>query len=244
MKIPRAFDQWKEFNTPEYFFAYYKLMYLARFKEAYIDGVEVKVNQILISKTELAKQLGYTLAQTRRILDNFTRAGGIKTENIRNKYTLITVLEPFLSGERKPHSMTGKSSTKSVPEKITEIKVSDNIENICDDEKIKAENGKTAYGKFNNVYLTDDEYYDFCRETKNADNYINSLSAYLVNNTGKSYNNHYALLLNKIYEEQLKGGFAGKEKEEPKCDPNVSYDLKRAEDRARQHVPKLVKRKR
>lgn len=101
VKVPRAVTGWKEFSDPALFYAYYALMSNMRFTETVIDGITVGVGQLLVSKTQLSELFGMSVSRTRSTLSRFERMGGIKKQNIKNKYTLITVLKPFLTGERE-----------------------------------------------------------------------------------------------------------------------------------------------
>ena len=59
----------------------------------------------------------------------------------------------------------------------------------------EAHTHKKAYGQFNNVFLTDEEYNRVCRELPDGIRRLESFSAYIAA-TGKTYANHYARLIN------------------------------------------------
>lgn len=291
VKVPRGISGWREFSDPALFYAYFALMSNVRFTETVIEGIPVRVGQLLISKSQLSELFGMSVSRTRSTLERFERMGGIKKQNIRNKYTLITVLKPFLTGEKDKNSRPENKSTKKqsfgehadisagrqeIPEnKKEEAPKNQSLrENNCDigeavpvkDDTAKeksgevsekntdfsSENGenaavgenKTAYGKFSNVYLTAAEYEEFRGLTPNFRFFIDSLSARLINSAGKKYSSHYALLINNFNEDKLRR----REYEEPEkkfgiCSSNASYDIQRAEERAKT-VPKLKKRER
>lgn len=100
---------------------------------------------------------------------------------------------------------------------------------------------KEAFGRFSNVFLTRSEYDDFCREVRNANYYIEDLSATFANSEGRSYKNHYALLYKnylKDKNENRKGGNPLFFEDRP-----PSYAVLRAEQKALTETPKLKKKK-
>ena len=141
---------------------YTMLMRSLRFRETCVDGVEVGVNQLLISKPELAKRCNLTVAKVRRMLREFQEVGGIRCENIRNKYTLITFLDDFLYTNKGDTG--GKSNPPAAAVQTDEhYDIIENAPGNSEDEKpvnpTKNKRGELkAYGKFSNIFLSDDEY--------------------------------------------------------------------------------------
>lgn len=117
VKVPRAILSRKEFSDPALFYAYFVLMSSVRFVETEIDGIRVGVGQLLISKSQLASLFGMSLSRTRSTLERFEKMGGITRENIKNKYTLITVLKPFLTGNINKTSSVLKKDTVFISDK-------------------------------------------------------------------------------------------------------------------------------
>ena len=253
--IPRAIEKFEVLQDMDALGFYTMLMRSLRFRETYVDGVEVGVNQLLISKPELAKRCNLTVAKVRRMLRDFQEVGGISCQNIKNKYTLITFLDDFL------YTNKGDTGGKSNPPAAAVQ--TDEYEDIIEEAPEKPEDEKPvnptknkrgelkAYGKFSNIWLSDDEYSALLRDFKIAEDAIEKLSSYLGCHPKKSTENHYAQLLLWIANERDKqtsdaslrtNGSFGK----PVCtpDPNASYDLARAEARAKASVPVFKKRER
>lgn len=83
--------------------------------------------------------------------------------------------------------------------------------NVCvnadaDYSKQVTQKHKKAYGEFKNVYLTDDEYNLVKNNLAEGERKLRSLSAY-IKETGKSYNDHYATLINWSFYGNEKSGF-------------------------------------
>ena len=252
--IPRAIEKFEVLQDMDALGFYTMLMRSLRFRETCVDGVEVGVNQLLISKPELAKRCNLTVAKVRRMLRDFQEVGGISCQNIKNKYTLITFLEPFI------YTNVSDDGKTNPPAAAVQT---DEYEDIIEDATEKSENEKPvnptknkrgelkAYGKFSNIWLSDDEYSALLRDFKIAEDAIEKLSSYLGCHPKKSTENHYAQLLLWIANEKnkqtaddsLRSNVSyGNTAYTP--DPNASYDLARAEQWARTHKPVFKKRER
>ncbi len=266
--VPRAILKYEEMRDCDVLGTYINLLLRARFREAYIDEVKVGVNQILISKADLARKLGFSIAKLRRILAAFEESGGIRCENIRNKYTLITLLPPFLCGGADNNGEKSNPSHKKRTEVISYVEDAEaSVYDLSDDlgadegselKKEKCDRAeRKARGRFGNVYLSEKEYEELKTEFSDADILIEKFSAYLENYTGKPITNHYAKLCqNAIYEKERNctyggmpktaeknRGYTGKyELIELQPDPDASYDIRRAEERAKSSVPKYIKK--
>ncbi|MBR3768355.1 MAG: hypothetical protein IKL10_09000 [Clostridia bacterium] len=223
---PRKIERTEIFKDNEKLGIYMKLLFLARFRETVIDGITVKENQILCTKAQLSKLFGVNERKVRTVLDGFVKMGGIKTENIKNRHTLITILPPFL------YTLPQKTEKEIKASAETVNKTSFNSE--CLPETIK------SCGTFRNVILSDEELKEFSALTSMYESYINSLSAYLVNYPQKKYKSHYALLISQYENDRITRLTEIKKEEKPKIE--ASYDILRAEERARTTVPKVKKR--
>lgn len=255
--IPRVILKYEIFQDLDALGFYTRLKCDLRFRESYIDGVEVGVNSILISKPELARRTNMTVAKVKRLLKNFQEIGGIRCENIRNKYTLITFLPPFLADG--PDDKGGNGNPPPVT--AQEEEYNEVFGNKAPRERNKAEREAAvlsergelkAYGKFMNIYLSDEEYLSLRNDYKLTDRVIEKLSAYLKNNPEKSECNHYAQLYRWLWNEierfqadnaldAMNGSNGNTNNYTP--DPNASYDLQRAEQRAWESVPKFKKKR-
>ncbi len=233
--IPRAIQRFAVMKDCNIIGVYVKLMLLARFRAGNINGINVGINQILMSKPDLAEKLNMSVGQLKGILSVFVRLGGIRCENVRNKYTLITILPPFLSGTINGN--IGKTNPPPVQFGETDLcdcydsdidnsdfsdEADDELftyDDCTDDAQTPAESGEQvqinktasrgqliAFGKFHNVYLSQTEYDDLSTVFPDVNRAIDKFSASLVNNGGKIYDNHYAKLYqNAMYETDIRG---------------------------------------
>ena len=98
-------------------------------------------------------------------------------------------------------AFTGKAKTKDITKAKTEVKVKDKDNVKANTEQTVLQNesdihtDKKAYGLFKNVYLTDEEYNLVKTTLTEGERRLDSFSAYMKS-SGKSYNDHYARLIN------------------------------------------------
>ncbi len=251
--IPRSILRFEIFQDLDALGFYTRLKCDLRFREAYIDGVDVGVNSILISKPELAKRTNMTVAKVKRLLRVFQELGGIRCENVKNKYTLITFLEPFLidsedkGGKGNPPPVTAQAEEYI---DIDEKKPCVSPENEAVNTAASSRGELKAYGKFYNVYLSAEEYNSLKRDYPFTDKVLEKLSSYLYNFSYKSEKNHYAQLYKWLLNERNQGselsssGSTDSGKKAIQPDPDASYNIKRVEEWGKNHVPQLKKRER
>ena len=240
----------------------------ARFRKTEQDAIEILPGQLLISVAAIARACSLPPHRVRYILTCLEKDGLIRRENIRNRYSLITVTEPQAQQEKVPsvpvqppqrpvtvRPPTPAPTAPAVPAQPASADVQDQPENAA----------KTGFGTFGNVYLTVREKAALQERCAFSDSYIDNLSAY-KRRTHKAYADDYSVLCEWISKDDIneKRGAAKqaalqlrREKEktakenksvEP-CAKNhfmpgpASYDLEAAEERARTSVPKLKKRR-
>lgn len=233
-----------------------QLIFKVRFRETEENGIKIGVNQFLCTQSSLAKELELSDGRLRYMLKSFEKDGYLSIETVRNRYTIITlsdnVIESFLPDRKKASDDENGSKKLSAGNKESKKLSAENEESntavatetvteSADDER--SDEPTKAYGEFDNVYLTADEYEKFGRTAgSQRDAYINKLSAYLENNPQKKYRRHYALLVSELSAGSIKGTGGIMPLHSISPDPTASYDIKRAEERAKNHVPKLKKR--
>ena len=215
-----------------------------RFRETVTDGIPLLPGQVLTSCSAIANACNIDKNRAHYILRWLESAGMIHRENIRNRYSLITVIDPDEKSS-KPSSSAQKST--AAPQPVGEQ--------------------RKAYGIHGNVRLTADERQRLAQRTPLADIYIDNLSAYKKRNN-KDYNDDFSVLYEWICKDELNekrndarqtADRLHREKEQSARQENAptpavlkqdlpdtpaSYDLERAEYLARTTVPKVKKRKR
>ncbi|MBR2413915.1 MAG: hypothetical protein IKB13_05395 [Clostridia bacterium] len=224
---------------------------LARFTETEQDGIEIHPGQVLTSNPALAQRCNLTERRVRYILDCLEDMQLITRENIRNRYTMITLTNPdeikcVTQTELPPPREEQEEKAPAPPPKEQKI--------CC--------------GMFGNVYLTIEEKKQLSQRWDDAEQYIDRLSAY-KRRTGKTYSDDFAVLCEWLLKDESSS--PGKQQEAPVSKPATpaspatpvapkpkrahfpgtdtdfntapaSYDLERAEYIARTSVPVLRKR--
>lgn len=138
VKIPRKLYMTNIFRDGSPLNAYLVIMSEMRYTDTVTNGIKVKKGQLLISQKELAFKMNRSIPKTRYILNRFEELGGIKKENIKNRYTLITVLEPFLTGNfDKTILFSSEETTEEKEQQETEMPLYEKAESRAD-EKISA----------------------------------------------------------------------------------------------------------
>ncbi len=254
--LPRSFMDSELFDNKLIVHFYVLLFYLARYKEQVIDGIFVKENQILITKKSLSEKANISEREVRYYLNKFRDMGAINYGSVKNQYTLITLLEPFLDGSfaikeapQKPvfyptvKPYEKKQAKKEEKEELHKNDDGDKLNSsVLNEKELSYSDKKLPYGKFRNVMLYQNEYEELRKLTPNYEYYIEKLSASLMN-SNKTYDNHFALLYKNILEDKERQRIQ-KQPEVITPDPTASYDIRRAEQRALTSVPKLKKRER
>ena len=137
--------------------------------------------------------------------------------------------------EQNPANLANTTQLKSTQHNTTQYNTTqhnsklsllsgDNKERVCDNGEAAAEKParrKTRvvkmYGKFKNVFLTDEEYALLGEALRNREEQIDALSTFMES-TGKTYANHYATLLRWEKKDREKAVRRGK-------DHDRSYDI-------------------
>ena len=219
IKLYREQLQTEILKNPQVLLVWVFLNEQVRFRQAVQNGIEVLPGQVLLTAVYIAQKCNLTVRQVRYCLKRFEQEGLIRMQNIRNRYTLITVLtpnegeavqgsaaasepiaepEPMPTAAIEPTKSTASEATIGVSEP-TEIPVPEPTENAADGAKKESvpqtpENGaKRRYGLCNNVYLTDEEKRLLCTRSADYELYIDNLSAY-KRRTHKSYDDDFSVL--------------------------------------------------
>ena len=227
---------------------------LARFTKTEQDGIEILPGQVLTSAAELSQRCNLPERRVRYILDCLEKMELITRENVRNRYTIITLTNP--------------DELKCI--KQTELPPPTEVTAEMPPEQPKTE-PKICSGLFANVYLTNDEIQQLQKRSRVAKSYIDRLSAY-KRRTNKNYEDDFAVLCEWISKDEISKSEnpqttapipakpSSPKPSQPKPSPPktslshyagtntdfftapASYDIEKAEEYARNHVPKLLKR--
>ena len=173
IKVPRGCVFQDIFKDRQVFYFYFMLLYLARYKAGVVDGIYVSEGQVLITKKKLAEYTALPEKDVRALLERFERYGCITKQNIKNKYTLITLLPVFADG--KPLEKIGNVKRKS---QENEAKVyypeSEAIHPDCEEKTISSTRecnkpaGRTAQEREENKKIKSDENYSEDKKIKES----------------------------------------------------------------------------
>lgn len=122
-------------------------------------------------------------------LDNI---GKTTAKNKENKYMSLYEMKMLANGE--PLS---KKKIKNIYKERAKEKRIDTSNNCITNLEYK-DNIDKSYGEFNNIYLTDDEYYSLKEKYKNADKLIDKISSIIENRNTKSKISSYRAYIEKI----------------------------------------------
>ena len=132
IKLYREQLQTEILKNPQVLLVWVFLNEQVRFRQAVQNGIEVLPGQVLLTAVYIAQKCNLTVRQVRYCLKRFEQEGLIRMQNIRNRYTLITVLtpnegeavqgsaaatEPFAKPEPMPTAAI--EPTKSTPSEAT-----------------------------------------------------------------------------------------------------------------------------
>ncbi|MGN0149409.1 MAG: replication initiator protein A [Clostridia bacterium] len=137
-----------------------------------------------------------------RVHQSIGQASKIYVKIIReteDKNMSVTRTENRLS-EDSFLSNQGQKIVLSEGRKVSGNKNEINKNNIA---RIKEREGRTAYGSYKNVFLSDDEYRALHMEFSSCDEYIERLSVYMTSK-GRNYTNHAATIRKWILEDKPK----------------------------------------
>ncbi len=96
-KAPRSIVCTEYFQDGRLLRAWVAIMISMRFTPIVIDGISLEVGDALFTKKEISELFGVDKRAVRTILDRMTRDGFIKWTSIRNKYTLVSVIDPMMT---------------------------------------------------------------------------------------------------------------------------------------------------
>ena len=94
IKLYREQLQTEILKNPQVLLVWVFLNEQVRFRQAVQNGIEVLPGQVLLTAVYIAQKCNLTVRQVRYCLKRFEQEGLIRMQNIRNRYTLITVLTP------------------------------------------------------------------------------------------------------------------------------------------------------
>ena len=158
----------------------------ARYVRTEQDGIELLPGQLLTSAGEIARTCSLSENQVRKVLDRLAKKGLLSRENIRYRYSLITLLEPDKQPSVQP-TATHTTHTINTIQKAIEPPVNTQ---------------KSCYGSFHNVFLSDTEKQNLHERSSCADSYIEKLSLY-KERTHKKYDNDFIVLCEWICQDDI-----------------------------------------
>lgn len=199
------------------------LLLTANYKSTSWRGITLNEGQVIIGTQKLAEELGFSRQRVRTALEKLKSTNEITTE-VTNRFTVVTIVnwrdyqsEQNLSSNKTTKGVTNKQPTtnQQLTNKQPQRKNIKNNKNIKNDKNVGGT--RATHGEFQNVLLSESELNEL--RTRYPNHYeakIERLSRYLASK-GKSYENHYATLLDWLEKDT---------KKEKESDPRkASYDI-------------------
>ena len=156
------------------------LILSANYKEKIWKNDVIKAGEIITSTAHLSMQTNLSMSQVRTALKKLKDSQVIEVKTT-NKYTKISICnwEMYQSNDKQ---IANKSQTDDKQIATTKERK---------ERKEGKKEKKFVYGKFGNVYLSDNEFERLKQEFSDYEERIERLSVYMES-TGKTYKNHYA----------------------------------------------------
>ncbi len=272
-KVDRELLHTKLLKDPSMLQVWSLLSSVVRFTETEIDGIRVLPGQVLLSVHSIAAACNLTDHTVRCALERLEKQNLIRRQNVRYRYSLITMLDASEQAEPQPTAPSEKKTpeTKKAPAKKCVIEPEENNATqpaaAAEETPAKqAENAaKRCYGMCKNVYMTTEEKSKLQERSTVADVYIDKLSFY-KQRTGKKYESDFLVLCEWICKDEIEKRTTAEKAEQSQSvrekerfekerqnafayrttdffHSPASYDLEAAEKQARENVPVLRKRR-
>lgn len=205
------------------------LLLTANFKRTEWQGKTLEEGQVVISYQKIANELGFGVRRVRTAIEKLKLTREITTEPT-SRFTVVTIVNwrdyQFNDGDADTESDTNIDKRPTRDRHATDMRPTrdrqqrKNGKNVKNDKNGKKRVGTPApHGTFNNVFLTVSELDDLRHRYPNHYKAkIDRLSRYIENNPGRSYANHYAVLMDWLIED------VGKV-EPPTSDNRSAYDI-------------------
>lgn len=215
IKIHRKILDWEWYSNASTKIVFLHLLLTATYKESSYKGIKLFPGQVIVSTRSLAQATGLSRQNVRTALSNLESSDDIKvvsngvfstvTINHWERYQVTEQLT-HQSTHELTHNLTHELTHNPTHELTTskeykEYKESKEIKEDVIDKCVYSNNfikgsGQREhthpYGKFSNVFLTDDEYAKLTSRYMHVNQLIDKVSIWLTEHTRK---NHYAACL-------------------------------------------------
>ena len=207
VKVPRNIIDWEWYSDIPVRTLFLHLLFTVNFKDVSWRGIKIRRAQRVISLHNLATETGLSVQQVRTALNKLKSTSEITTSK-SGKFTVVTInasgrnkkITWFATEEQQQNNSKSTSKTTTEQQFINNgrRKIKKDKEYIEEREYARAREGalsndKRSFGKYNNVFLTDEEFQTFQSEHKDYNAKIDRLSQYIQEN-GKHYEDHFAVL--------------------------------------------------
>lgn len=210
IKLHRKLIDWQWWGHPAETLIFIYFLCIASYTPVVIDGHKYPAGTVEITLSQLEREFKcFSRQNIRTALTHLETSNEIRKKSTHQK-SLITIVKwrkYQLSEKATNTQLTHNQHTTNTPP-YKEIK---NVRNNTLSKHTHAparEEEKIAYGEYDNVFLTDDEYLDLMREFPPEDvkGCVNRLSRY-KKQTGKTYDSDYAVIAEWLPQDFLKEVF-------------------------------------
>ena len=202
IKLHRKLTKWEWYHNANTFRVFIHLLLTANYEPKRFEGKVIDIGQRATSISKLSKELKLSVQSIRTALNHLKSTGEL-TIATTSKYTIITI-NNYVSYQQLTNTLTNDQQTAN--KRLTNDqqqwkKDKESKRKIKKDKEERDTPTRNAYGEFENVFLSDQEFENLKERYPLAfGGKIERLSRYLVNK-GKNFQNHYATLLNWLDED-------------------------------------------
>lgn len=177
VKLHRKMIEWGWYSDSVVKDVFLHLLMVAAWKEGRYLGHEIKPGQAIVGRKKMAQELGFSERQVRTALDKLESTGEIARKTT-NKFTIVTIENwEFYQSDNNNSDQQVTSKRPTNDQQMTNK--GPHLKKVKKDKKVKKEREYArAYGFFQNVFLSDEEYLRFTNKYENAVDIIESLSNY------------------------------------------------------------------
>lgn len=199
IKLNRKILKWRWYHDPNTFRVFVHLILKANVTDRDFERITVRRGQVVTSVARLSEDLKISVKSVRTALEHLKSTNEL-TIKTTSKYSIITV-NKYDEYQRPSNTWANNGQTigKSVADEGHQYKNDKECNRM-----IKNERGQTLppLGQFKNVMLTQSELDELMKKyPSTCDAKLEHLSSYLEI-TGKSYANHFAVLLRWLEEDK------------------------------------------
>ena len=195
IKIDRNIQNWGWYQNANTFRVFIHCLIEARITAGTWQGVPINRGEFPTSYEKIAHTLNLTVSEVRTAISHLKSTGEIATKNY-SKFQVISIVNYGYYQDKSAGKSTGNQQSLNIQftVKSQHLKNDKNDKNDKNERDTRARE-KNAFGKFKNVFLTDEQLSELKTQFPTSyEEKINRLSEYMYQ-SGKNYQDHYLMIL-------------------------------------------------